>query len=163
MHGLLGSLGLPASLPALKPIGMVPNIDPKLYMVPSVKGHTVQELQLSGGCDWYKIERLAQAEDRVISLLREYNLDQFATKLLSMRNDVIAHRMGMSPYESPVGFLKNNCGNDLYLYKWRHGTDCSILHPSIPFKFFVDSLINCDGGCHVKLLQLKANRYDCQN
>lgn len=89
----------------------------------SPHGPTVQEIQLSGACDWYKIHKLVSAEDHLISQLRDAGLSDPANRLESMRDDLLAHRMAISPKDDVKVFLRNNCANDAYIMKWRNEID----------------------------------------
>lgn len=84
---------------------------------------TVADLQLAGGCDWYKIHRLVDAENNLLNLLNKSGLHEHAMKLEQMRDDVLAHRMAMSPFSSAKQFLRHNCANDAYIGKWRNEID----------------------------------------
>lgn len=86
-------------------------------------GPTVADLQITGACDWYKIQRLVEAESKLIHLLKKDGLFEHAMKLEQMRDDVLAHRMANSPFESAKVFLRNNCANDAYIGKWRNDID----------------------------------------
>ena len=99
-----------------------PMIPPTSY-IPVPKGYTVQDLQLAGGCDWYKLERLVHAESRLIALLKKEGLVDPAMKLEQMRDNVLAHRMAISPSTDIKQFLRNNCANDSYISKWRDDID----------------------------------------
>lgn len=87
------------------------------------QGPTVGDLQLSGACDWYKLQRLVAAETKLIHLLKQDGLVENAMKLEQMRDDVLAHRMANSPFASAKVFLRNNCANDAYIGKWRNDID----------------------------------------
>ena len=87
------------------------------------RGPTTQEMQLTGACDWYKISKLVHAENHLIDELKKNGLTEQAWKLEQSRDDLLAHRMANSPFESAKSFLRNNCANDLYIAKWRHDID----------------------------------------
>jgi hypothetical protein len=106
-----------ASLPQ-SPFGHI--LTPSVFPKESV---TTQEMQLSGACDWYKISKLIQAENKLISRLEKYDLEDDMVKLIDMRDDVIVHRIANSPFTSAKAFLRNNCANDVYIAKWRHDID----------------------------------------
>ena len=84
---------------------------------------TVQDLQLSGACDWYKIQRLVEVESKLIKLLYKDSLKDPAMKLESMRDDLLAHRIASTLSDNTKLFLKDNCANDAYIHKWRKDID----------------------------------------
>ena len=94
-----------------------------IYPLTFKPGPTTEELQLAGACDWYRIDRLVHAENKLIHLLREDGLVHHADTLQSMRDDVLAHRMAGSPFGSASHFLRNHCGNDALIAKWRLDID----------------------------------------
>lgn len=99
---------------------------PFLSPLKTPREFTTQELQLSGACDWYKISRLVESETKLIKMLNKVGLVEQAHKLEDMRDDVLAHRMANSPFQSAKMFLRNNCANDAYIAKWRHDIDAFV-------------------------------------
>jgi hypothetical protein len=87
---------------------------------------TTQELQLSGACDWYKLSRLVESENKLIKILHANGMDARAKDLENMRDDVLAHRMANSPFQSYKVFYRSNCANDAYISKWRHDIDAFV-------------------------------------
>jgi hypothetical protein len=102
-------------------VGMYPGYMGLPFVPPETP--TVQELQLSGACDWYKIQRLVEVESKLIKLLYKDGLRDPAMKLESMRDDLLAHRMASTLSDNKKLFLKNNCANDAYISKWRKDID----------------------------------------
>jgi hypothetical protein len=96
-----------------------PSVNP--YLFP--KGYTVQELQLSGACDWYKLEKLVHGESRLLHLLEKDGLRESAMKLESMQKDLLSHRLAATASDDAKLFLRNNCANDAYISKWRKDFD----------------------------------------
>ena len=99
---------------------------PSSLLFTTPREFTTQELQLAGACDWYKISRLVESETKLIKMLSKVGLFEQAHKLQDMRDDVLAHRMANSPYQSAKMFLRNNCANDAYIAKWRHDIDAFV-------------------------------------
>ena len=93
---------------------------------PPLRDFTTQELQLSGACDWYKISRLIESENKLIYLLKTNDLGLQAKTLEHMQDDVLAHRMANSPFQSYKVFYRNNCANDAFIAKWRHEIDAFV-------------------------------------
>lgn len=115
------SIGLPTHGAVLNHGVVHPPIQGNLsFNTHTVKpGYTLEDLQLTGACDWYKLQRLVHAENHLIKMLRENGLSDPADKLEHMRDNVLAHRMANSPFASAKSFLRDNCGNDAYIEKWR--------------------------------------------
>ena len=61
-----------------------------------------------------------------MKMLTKAGLHTEAVKLEEMRDDVLAHRMANSPYQSAKMFFRNNCANDAYIAKWRHDIDAFV-------------------------------------
>ena len=116
MNGQMNS-ALPKSSPILMQAPV--SVNPFMFK----KGYTIQELQLAGACDWHKIEKLVQAESRLINLLKKDGLRDSAMRLESMRDDLLAHRLAASASDDAKLFLRNNCANDAYISKWRREID----------------------------------------
>ena len=109
--------------PVLGAVPMPPlaSIPVKLVTIPA--GPSVADLQVAGACDWYKIQKLMEAEGKLIHLLKKDGLMEPAMKLDQMREDVLSHRMANSPFSSAKVFLRNNCGNDAFIGKFRNDID----------------------------------------
>lgn len=97
----------------------------KAIPAPSLQpaGYTVHDMQLAGACDWFKIQKLVQAESKLISLLRKDGLSDLADRLTSMRDDFLAHRIAIQIGTDQKQFLRENCANDAYISKWRKEID----------------------------------------
>jgi hypothetical protein len=95
------------------------SINPFLFK----KGFTVQELQLAGACDWHKIQKLVQAETRLIHMLKKDGFKDSVMRLESMRDDLLSHRLAATAADDAKMFLRENCANDAYISKWRREID----------------------------------------
>lgn len=118
VHGVQGTMAMSSKLGQIalaKPV----SINPFTLKKPP----TVEDIHLTGACDWYKISRLVHAENKLISLLRKDGLEDRALKLEQMRDGLLAHRIANTPFGNMKMFLRNNCGNDVFIHKWRNDID----------------------------------------
>ena len=64
-----------------------------------------------------------EVETKLIKLLHKDGLTDQATKLESMRDDILGHRIASRLGDDSKAFLRNNCANDAYISKWRKDID----------------------------------------
>jgi hypothetical protein len=84
--------------------------------------HTEEELALAGACDIGRITSYVNTCRQASDFASMFGLSKISKGLNAISQSVVDHRLRMNPMGNRSQFLREHCGNDLYIHQFRHET-----------------------------------------